>query len=447
MRHLLAAAAFAAASVVSPALAGALPGLDMTVFASGLSQPVTMVQHPTEPNTFIVVQQNLVARVIVNGVVQGTNFMSLVGQASSGGERGFLGMAFDPNYATNRRFYVNFTNPAGETVIARFQTSAGNPLVADMSTRKDFVFGATAFIDQPFSNHNGGNIMFGPDGMLYIGMGDGGSAGDPNNNAQNPNAFLGKMLRLDVDVPAADAEGYDIPADNPFVDNIPVNALDQIWAFGVRNPWKWSFDDYGHNATNGLLIADVGQNAVEEVNYVASQTGGENYGWRRFEGTSVFSAGTTLAYEPHTGPIHTYTHSVGFSISGGFMARGSRMCSYAGRYFFADYVNRRVWSFELTGAGTATDVIEHTSDLLNGGSLPNISGFSRDSTGQLYLLGYSTGVIYRIVSNEGPLDGDLDFNGIVEFADLNTLLGEYGTTYQFEDLNNLLGNYGASCPN
>lgn len=446
MRTLTAAAALAAATLASPALAGALPALDMVPYATGLSLPVVFVQHPTQANTFIVVQQGGLARVVVNGVVQATNFMSLIGQISSGGERGFLGFAFDPNYATNRRFYVNFTNPAGETVIARFQTQAGNPLAADLTTRKDFVFGATAFIDQPFSNHNGGNIMFGPDGMLYIGMGDGGSAGDPNNFAQNPNSFLGKMLRLDVDVPAADAEGYDIPSDNPFVDNLPVNALDQIWAFGVRNPWKWSFDDFGFDATNGLLIADVGQNAVEEVNYVSSMAGGENYGWRRFEGAAIFSAGTVLAYEPHTGPIHTYSHAVGFSITGGFMARGSRMCSYHGRYFFADYVNRRVWSFELTPAGGATDVVEHTADLLNGAQLPNLSAFGRDNTGQLYICGYSNGTIYRIVSNEAGLTGDLDFNGIVEFSDLNTLLGEYGTTYVFEDLNNLLGNYGQSCP-
>ncbi|MBL0922046.1 MAG: PQQ-dependent sugar dehydrogenase [Phycisphaerales bacterium] len=445
MRKLTAAAALAAATLATPALAGALASLDMVPYATGLSQPVVFVQHPTAANTFIVVQQGGLARVVVNGVVQATNFMSLVGQLSTGGERGFLGLAFDPNYATNRRFYVNFTNPSGHTVIARFQTQAGNPLVADMGTRKDFVFGANAFITQPFSNHNGGNIMFGPDGMLHIGMGDGGSANDPGNRAQNPNEYLGKMLRLDVNVPDANATGYAIPASNPFVDGLPINALHQIWAFGVRNPWKWSFDDFGFDATNGLLIADVGQNAVEEVNYVSSMAGGENYGWKRFEGNNLFSA-TPLAYEPHTGPIHTYTHAVGFSITGGFMARGSRMCSYHGRYFFADYVNRRVWSFELTPAGTATDVVEHTADLLNGAQLPNLSAFGRDRTGQLYICGYSNGTIYRIVSNEPGLTGDLDFNGIVEFADLNALLGEYGTTYVFEDLNNLLGNYGQSCP-
>ncbi len=444
MRRLI-AAALGSAAMASASLAGVLPSLDMVPYASGFTQPVVFVEHPTEANTFIVVQQNLLARVVVNGTVQATNFMSLVGQATSGGERGFLGLAFDPNYATNRRLYVNFTNPAGETVIARFQTQANNPLVVDMSTRKDFVFQGLAFIDQPFSNHNGGNIMFGPDGYLYIGMGDGGSAGDPGNRSQTPSTLLGKMLRLDVNVPDNDPEGYNIPANNPFVDNVPIDALEEIWAFGVRNPWKWSFDDFGYDATNGLLIADVGQNAVEEVNYVSSQAGGENYGWKRFEGNNLFS-GTPLAYEPHTGPIHTYSHAFGFSITGGFMARGSRMCSYHGRYFFADYVNRRVWSFQLTGAGGATDVIEHTSDLLNGATLPNLSAFGRDSTGQLYICGYSTGIIYRIVSNEPGLDGDLDFNGFVEFADLNNLLNEYGSTYDFEDLNNLLGNYGVTCP-
>jgi glucose/arabinose dehydrogenase len=372
--------------------------------------------------------------------------MSLIGQISAGGERGFLGFAFDPNYETNRRFYVNFTNPAGHTVIARFQTQAGNPLAADMGTRKDFIFNGTAFIAQPFSNHNGGNVDFGPDGMLYIGMGDGGSANDPGNRAQNPNELLGKMLRLNVNTNDMDfPNGYEIPASNPFVDNVPIAAHDHIWAFGVRNPWRWSFDDFGYDATDGLFIADVGQNAVEEVNYVSSQAGGENYGWRRFEGNNLFSAVTPLAYEPHTPPIHTYTHAIGFSITGGYMARGSRMCSYHGRYFFADHVNRRVWSFELTPAGGATDVIEHTADLLNGAQLPQIANFGRDSTGQIYICGYSNGIVYRVVSNEPALEGDRDFNGIVEFFDLNDLLDGY-TPDQFKDLNLLLGNYGVSCP-
>ncbi|MER3462021.1 MAG: glucose dehydrogenase, partial [Armatimonadota bacterium] len=229
-------------------------------------------------------------RIIQNGNLLGTDFLDLTGIVSpSGSERGLLGMAFDPDYQNNRRFYVNFTNTSGNTVIARFKRSVNDPLRADPSSRFDFLFGTNRFIIQDFSNHNGGTLMFGPDGYLYIGMGDGGSGGDPNNRAQSPNSWLGKMLRLDVNVSDTDNVGYRVPPDNPFLDGDPISALGEIWAFGLRNPWKFSFDSPQMGGTGALVIADVGQNSWEEINYEPADRGGRNYGWSIREGRHPYN--------------------------------------------------------------------------------------------------------------------------------------------------------------
>ena len=199
------------------------------------------------------------------------------------GERGLLGLAFAPDYASSGRFYVNFTNSSGDTVVARFIRSS-TPTLADPSSRFDLQLeGTRRFVSQPFSNHNGGHLAFGPDGNLYIGLGDGGSGNDPDHRAQNPNELLGKMLRIDVNVPANDSSGYRIPPDNPFLG--ASIARDEIWAFGLRNPWRYSFDDVARGGTGALVIADVGQNSREEINYEPRGAGGRNYGWRNFEGT------------------------------------------------------------------------------------------------------------------------------------------------------------------
>src|SRR5260221_8167894 len=208
------------------------------VYASGFSQPLGFVQDPTDRSVQYVIQQSGRIRAVRDGVVQAADFLNLTGSISSGGERGLLGLAFAPNYATSGRLYVNFTNPNGDTVVARFLRSS-NPLVADAASRFDLRLGGQTVVVQPYSNHNGGNLVFGPDGFLYIGLGDGGSGNDPENRAQDPTTLLGKMLRIDVNVPDGDPAGYRVPADNPFVNGSPIAALGEIWAFGLRNPWRY----------------------------------------------------------------------------------------------------------------------------------------------------------------------------------------------------------------
>jgi glucose/arabinose dehydrogenase len=440
MRLKMSVALAAAACVVaagSIASAGALGTLTRETVATGFSRPVHMVPHPTVADAFVVVEQGGTIRILQNGVITGTFLTVAVG--SSSGERGLFSIAFDPNFETTGRFWVNHTNASGTTVIARYSVSS-NPLVADPASRVEILS-----IAQPFSNHNGGCIAFGPDGYLYIGMGDGGSAGDPGNRAQSPVNLLGKMLRIDVNVP--DGQLYEIPSDNPFLlaNNPPVtNARAEIWAFGVRNPWKFTFDDFGFTGTNGMLMADVGQNAWEEINYQPDGDGGVNWGWRLREGANNFNTSLPAAYTPLTDPIFQYSHSVGSSISGGYVYRGAAMCSYIGRYFYADYVSGRVWSFELTPAGTATNNVEHSTALYPAGRT-FISGFGRGNDGELYIMEYSLGRISKIVSDDVPSAGDINQDGATDFADLNLVLSGFGSDFDFGDLNTVLSGFGGSC--
>ena len=231
---------------------------------------------------------------------------------------------------------MNFTNTAGDTVVARFRRSA-DPLIADANSRFDLRWngaGGAAFIAQPFSNHNGGHLAFGPDGFLYIGLGDGGSGNDPAHRAQNPAELLGKMLRIDVNVPDGHATGYQIPADNPFVRGGPAGVRAEIWAFGLRNPWRYSFDDPGRGGTGALLIGDVGQDRWEEVDYEPANRGGRNYGWRNREGAHNNVTSQPPAFLPLIDPIHEYDHSAGPSITGGFVYRGRALgAAYQGPLF------------------------------------------------------------------------------------------------------------------
>jgi glucose/arabinose dehydrogenase len=233
-------------------------------------------------------------------------------------------------------------------------------------------------------------------------MGDGGSGGDPLNNAQNPNSLLGKMLRIDVNVPDNDPRGYRVPDDNPFVDRQPIAALTEIWAFGLRNPWRYNFDDWTHGGTGALVIADVGQNAHEEVNWEPTGAGGRNYGWRLREGRFAFDARTPAAYQPLTEPIHDYPRTDGMSITGGFVYRGAALdAMFNGRYFFADYVDGRVYTIGLAldehQEARAVDLLEVT-DLLGGANeIGLISSFGVDADAELYLVSYSRGRILKIV--------------------------------------------------
>ncbi len=376
-------------------------------FVSGLSLPVAFVPDPTSPARHFVVEQGGLLRVVVNGVLQPTEFLDLrTVVATGGGEQGLLGLAFDPDYASNRRFYVYFTlAPSGHLVVSRFKRSVGNPLVADPSSRFDFRWGSAAgpaFIDHDdASNHNGGCLQFGPDGYLYLGTGDGGAGGDFFKNAQNPNSLLGKMLRLDVNVPDGHAQGYQVPPDNPFVDDNPIDALPEIWAFGLRNPWKFSFDNPAHGGTGALIVADVGQDLWEEVSYEPAGSGGRNYGWPFREGANDHPppAGATIAFLPLTEPVIQYSHSTaaqpmgGRSITGGYVYRGTALSGFwSGRYFFGDFVSRRIWSAQLApGTGAASNILEHTATL---GSL-SVSSFGVDQQGELFIV-HRGGTVYRL---------------------------------------------------
>ena len=369
-------------------------------FASGFSAPVLFLQDPTDRSVQFVVEQGGRIRVVRGGAVQPNDFLDLRSAISSGGERGLLGMAI-PSDGSGRVF-VNFTNPSGDTVVARFKRSA-NPLVADAASRFDLRWGgAEAFIPQPFSNHNGGNLVFGPDGYLYVGMGDGGSGDDPDHRAQNLSELLGKMLRLDVSVGDAHPTGYQIPAGNPFAGG---GGRPEIWSVGLRNPWRFSFDDPARGGTGAMVIGDVGQSQYEEVDYEPRGRAGRNYGWRNREGAHDHVTSRPPAFLPLSDPIHEYTHAVGQSITGGYVYRGRALgTAFAGRYFFADYVQGRIWSLALTidpqsGEATASNVVDHTAELSPGGALGNVSAFGVDADGELYVVSYSRGTITRILGS------------------------------------------------
>ena len=344
--------------------------IGLTSFATGFTSPVD-IEHPAEDTRMFVVQQTGAIRILnANGTVNPTNFLTLTtATISNGSERGLLGLAFHPNYATNGYFYVNYTNTAGNTVIARYTVSA-NPDVADATSATTILT-----VPQPFSNHNGGSLKFGPDGYLYIGMGDGGSAGDPGNRAQNINENLGKMLRIDVDA----ASPYGIPADNPY---FGITGNDEIWAIGLRNPWKFSFD----MANGDLWIADVGQNQIEEINKIAAPTTtGLNFGWKCYEGNSVYS--TCSGSATYTYPLAQYTHTGGAcSITGGYVYRGSLYPNLVGKYIFADYCNNKVGYVNEDGTIVWTTAFSGT----------NITTFGQDINGEIYVGGSGNGIIYRL---------------------------------------------------
>jgi len=396
--------AAAACSVILDA-APAAAQLRASVVVSGLTQPVAFVQAPGDAATRYVVEQRGTIRVVRNGALQAAPFLDLTASISAGGERGLLGLAFPPDYATSGRFFVNFTNTAGHTVVARFKrASSTNPVLADPASRFDLRWSnGERLIRQPFANHNGGNLVFGPDGYLYIGMGDGGSGDDPQNNAQNLSSLLGKMLRIDVSVPDTHPAGFQIPSDNPF----RTGTAPEIWDIGLRNPWRFSFDDPALGGTGALIIGDVGQNAWEEIDYEPRGAGGRNYGWRNREGAHANVTSLPPSLQPLVDPIFEYGHPAGFSVTGGFVYRGAALPRlYAGRYFFADFVSRKVWSIALTidrstGTARASDLRDHSGEL---GS-PDVTSFGTDGAGELYFTSYEAGTISRITADAEPTQG------------------------------------------
>ena len=345
--------------------------LNLQSFGTGFTSPVE-ITHAGDSRLFVLEQTGRIKILNTNGTVNATPFLNISTIISSGGERGLLGLAFHPNYSTNGYFFVNYTNTAGNTVIARYSVS-GNPDIA--STTGTILMTIT----QPFSNHNGGCLKFGPDGYLYIAMGDGGSAGDPGNRAQNINENLGKMLRIDVN--ATIAPFYVNPATNPYVG---IAGNDEIWAIGLRNPWKFSFD----KSTGDLWIADVGQGVFEEVNKVAPTLANVNYGWRCFEANSVYNnAGNCATITGTTAPLVAVNHDTGAcSITGGYVYRGTTYPNLVGKYLFSDYCLGKIGITTSTGATTFTNTFAG-----------NFVCFGEDLAGELYISDISSGTIYKIV--------------------------------------------------
>jgi len=349
--------------------------IGLQTFATGFSSPVAIV-NAGDARLFVVQRGGAIRVLNANGTINASNFLTLTSSTIvSGGERGLLGLAFHPNYITNGHFYVNYTRASdGATVIARYSVDNNNPNIANPNSAQILLI-----IPQPFSNHNGGSLVFGPDGYLYIGMGDGGSAGDPQNLAQNPNSLQGKMLRIDVD----GGSPYGIPADNPNVSNA---FPDEIWAIGMRNPWKFSFD----RVTGDLWIADVGQNAREEINKInAPLTHGLNLGWRCYEANIPYNTSGCQSASNYTFPVAEYTLGGGnCSITGGYVYRGSTYPNMVGKYFFADYCANRIGWVNNNG-GSITWSATFTGN--------NFVSFGEDINGELYIAGISNGVISRVI--------------------------------------------------
>ncbi len=290
--------------------------LALELVATRLDSPVFVIGVPGDPETLLIVEQRGVIRRAFRGRLRGGAFLDIRSKVQSGGERGLLSMVFSPGWPDDRYFFVNYTDRNGDTVVERYRAKRNRKRARPTS-------GQTVLtVAQPFANHNGGQLQFGPDGYLYIGMGDGGSGGDPRGAGQDLGTLLGKLLRVDVS-----ALPFAVPPSNPMLPGVGRTA---IWALGLRNPWRFSFD----RTTGDLLIADVGQGAVEEVDFeAAGSAGGANYGWRIREGSSVFDSSTVAATTPLIDPIHEYTHADGQSITGGYVYRGPGLPEIAGHYF------------------------------------------------------------------------------------------------------------------
>ncbi|PYQ17926.1 MAG: glucose dehydrogenase [Acidobacteria bacterium] len=354
------------------------PSLTSQLLAGGFQSPLDLQAAPGDRERLYVVEQGGRIQVVRSGQVAGAPFLDIGSRISRGGERGLLGLAFHPQFATNRRFFVNYTDRQGDTQIAEFRAASGDQ--ADPQSERPLLF-----VAQPFANHNGGGLAFGNDGMLYLGLGDGGSGGDPFGNGQSLGTRLGKMLRIDVDR----GTPYAVPSDNPFATR--PGAMPEIWAFGLRNPFRFSFD----RATGDLYIGDVGQNRFEEVDVgVASRKGGENYGWNTMEGNSCYAPPSGCSMAGLTLPVLDYGHGDGCSITGGYVYRGCRLPGYAGTYFYGDYCAGFVRSFRLEN-GRAVDQRDWTSSI-GRGLIHNVTSFGVDLDGEVYVVDYG-GAVYRIV--------------------------------------------------
>jgi len=341
----------------------------------GLASPVYLTAPRNDPRLFVVEQAGRI-RIVKSGVLLATPFLDITARVVSGGERGLLSLAFDPAYATNGRFYVYYTGAQGDIFVDRFTVSS-DPDVANTTSDRVITIQHRAN-----SNHNGGLLLFGPEGMLYLGIGDGGGAGDVPNNAQNTDVLLGKILRLDVSTLP-----YTIPAGNPFSGQ---PGADEIWAYGLRNPWRFAFDVPPDGTTPKLYIADVGQDAREEVDVVDASASRRNFGWRTMEGTQCYNPSSGCNQSGLTLPVLDYDHSQGCSITGGFVYRGTAIPEARGLYFYSDYCSGWLRSFRLSG-GLAVERRDWSL-----ADIGNVTSFGVDAAGELYMLS-SNGRVYRLV--------------------------------------------------
>lgn len=348
--------------------------------AGGLVQPTSIV-NAGDSRLFVTQQTGRIA--IYDGTrVLPQPFLDVSTLVSLGEERGLLGLAFSPHYRDDGAFYIDYTNTAGNTVVARYRVSASDPNRADPASAQILFT-----VVQPYPNHNGGELQFGPDGYLYIGMGDGGSGGDPQNRAQTLSTLLGKILRIDVE----NAATYRVPASNPFVNH--GGAAPEVWAWGLRNPWRFSFD----RVTGDLWVADVGQDNFEEIDFQpATSIGGENYGWHRMEGFHCYDPSTNCNDSTLTLPVLEYSHDDGScSVTGGYRYRGARYPRLYGTYFYGDYCTGKMWGATAGGSGFTSRLLTDTT--------MQITTFGEDVNGELYVADYRTGTIYQVTDAEpGP---------------------------------------------
>lgn len=350
-------------------------GVRLVEVARGLDHPVYLSSPPGDARLFVVEQTGRI-RIIQNGAVLPAPFLDVAARITSGGERGLLSVAFHPRFSSNGFFYVYYTDRNGDTRVERYFAAPGSTTADPASAQ------LVLAVEQPFANHNGGLLTFGPDGKLYVGLGDGGSGGDPQGNGQNPAVLLGKILRLDVDA----AQPYAIPADNPFAGQ--AGKRGEIWITGVRNPWRFAFD-----RDAGLLyVADVGQNAWEEVNVLPAGTGGQNLGWNLMEGMHCYRA-SSCVQQGLTLPVLEYSHENGCSITGGFVYRGSQVAAMRGHYFYSDYCNGWLRSFRWTGSAVAD------ARQWEVGDLGSVTSFGEDSSRELYLT-TTTGLVLKLAPGQ-----------------------------------------------
>jgi glucose/arabinose dehydrogenase len=363
----------------------AAPGVNTIALdkVADVTNPVLAISPPADPRLFIV-QQGGRIRILKGGSLLGTDFLDIADRVSKGGEQGLLGLAFHPGYATNRRFFVNYTDTGGDTVVREYRAYSGTPDRANENTARTIIR-----INQPFSNHNGGMLAFGRDGYLYIGMGDGGDSGDPGNRAQDKDSLLGKMLRIDVDRTQG-SKNYRSPATNPYVGEPGRN---EVWQRGLRNPWRFSFD----RTTGNLLIGDVGQRAWEEIDFARRTSSGPgrgvNWGWRVMEGAHCYRPSSGCNRDGKRLPLHEYGHSgARCAVTGGYVYRGSAIPALQGWYVFGDYCSGEVWALDPTDPRPADSI-----RLLGDGSGRLVSGFGQDAAGELYLTDHGHDAVYRIV--------------------------------------------------